>query len=110
MTQLSSFHITFKQPLSTTQILKINKQSSKSDHQIYLHQNHLIADASHLTKLLSFFLFVNTEEPILMIIDGKNVEEMLQSIQDDCGDCIVEVSERSSYNEGQISRNTSISV
>ncbi|WP_082234366.1 hypothetical protein [Halobacillus massiliensis] len=110
MQQLSSFHITFKKPLSANQILKINKQAVKSERHIYFHQNHLIADASHLTKLLSFFLFSSTNEPTLLIIDGVDTPGGLQDVRSACGDCIDEVSERSTYKEGQITPDTSISI
>lgn len=55
MSQLSSYHLHLNRPLSTDQIINIYKHSTENNRNIYLHQNHLIADAGHLTKLLSFF-------------------------------------------------------
>ncbi|MFG6149118.1 hypothetical protein [Halobacillus sp. B23F22_1] len=110
MGQLSSYHIYFNQPLSTNQLVNIYKYSTKNNRNIYLHQNHLIADAAHLTKLLSFFLFVDIDQPALMIIDGENIEEVYEMIQKECSGCIADINIRSQYNEADMNSETSISV
>ncbi|MCP3030610.1 hypothetical protein LF817_04585 [Halobacillus sp. A1] len=110
MSQLSSYQIRFNQPLSTTQIVNIYKYSSNNERNIYLHQDHLIADAGHLTKLLSFFLFVNTDQPAVMIIDGENIEEVYHTIHNELEGCIDDISIRSKYSEAQVNSQTSIFV
>ncbi|MFC7061403.1 hypothetical protein [Halobacillus seohaensis] len=110
MNQLSSYQVRFNQPLSTDQIVNIYKYSKKDDRHIYLHQDQLIADAGHFTKLLSFFLFVDTDQPTLMIIDGKDIEEVFETIHTEWKDCVSEISIRSKFSEAQINNQTSISV
>ncbi|MCP3026323.1 hypothetical protein [Halobacillus sp. A5] len=110
MSRLSSYHIKFNQPLSTNQIVNIYNQSTKTNRTIYLHQNHLIADAAHLSKLLSFFLFVDIDQPAIMIIDGENIDEVYETFQAECRGCISDISIRSQYNESMMNSETSISV
>ncbi|MFQ3546050.1 hypothetical protein Q7A53_18365 [Halobacillus rhizosphaerae] len=110
MKELSSYHVYFHQPLTTNQIVNIHKLSTKNKQSVYLHQNHLIADAGHLTKLLSFFLFVNVDEPVLLIIDGENVEDVYEELQSLCTDNISEVNRRTRYSEQIMNSRTSITV
>jgi hypothetical protein len=108
--ELNSYEIRLHQPLKTNQIMKMYKCISKHGCDIYLHQNHLIADGGHLPKLLSFFLFVNFNEPILMIIDGENVGAAYDEIQNCWKENLVSTNCRRKYTESMINSNTSIMV
>ncbi|UOQ43252.1 hypothetical protein MUN89_15110 [Halobacillus salinarum] len=110
MEELSSYHVTFHQPLTTQQIISLYKLSSKNNFNIYLHQDHLIADAGHLTKLLSFFLFVKIDQPVLLIIDGEDIESAYKQLQSQCGDCIDHITRRTKYTGQIMNTQTSITV
>ncbi|MBM7552998.1 hypothetical protein [Thalassobacillus pellis] len=81
MRELTSYHIQLNQSLTTSEIIAINKFVSKNDYEVYLNQDHLIADSSNLPKLLSFFLLADTTKPMKMIIDGENVEYAYQKLE-----------------------------
>lgn len=110
MTELNSYEIRLHRPLKTTQIMKFYKTISKSDCDVYLHQNSLIADGGHLSKLLSFFLFIDLDEPILLIIDGKSVECTYDDVQELWKDSIENTYCRKRYNETAINSSSSIIV
>lgn len=81
MKEISSYYIHLKeQPLSMKEIMNIYRFVEQSTYDVYLYQDDLIADTSILPKLLSFFLYYQRNEPILMIIDGENVEYAYQRI------------------------------
>ncbi|MCA0969492.1 hypothetical protein LCM20_02660 [Halobacillus litoralis] len=108
--ELYSYQIQFHQPLSTNQIMKLHKLISKNTHQLYLHQGHLIADAGHLPKLLSFFLFMNLDRPIILIIDGENVEAAFQELEQCWMNRVEKSICRKRYTESMMNDNTSIVV
>ncbi|GEN52496.1 hypothetical protein [Halobacillus faecis] len=110
MNQLSSYQITLNRPLKTNQIMKVYKTISKNGCDLYLHQNQLIADAGHLPKLLSFFLFMNKEESFVMIIDGECVDDVYDEIKGEWQDHIAESTCRRKYNEDMVENETSILV
>ena len=74
MNELTSYKIHLNQQLTTNEILNIHHYVANNECDVYLHQNHLIADAGNVTKLLSFFLLADTQSPIKMIIDGECVD------------------------------------
>ncbi|SFG28197.1 hypothetical protein SAMN05216353_1327 [Halobacillus alkaliphilus] len=110
MEELSSYQLHLHQPLQTNQVMKLYKLVSKSNQNIYLHQNHLIADGGHLPKLMSFFLLMDIEEPLVMIIDGEEVEETFQEIEDSWQENIAEANRRTKYPDSIINSNISIFV
>ncbi|CDQ19972.1 hypothetical protein [Halobacillus karajensis] len=110
MNELSSYQITLKRPLKTIQIMKMYKIITKNGCDLYLLQNQLIADAGHLPKLLSFFLFMDVDDPFLMIIDGKCVDKVYQKIEAEWKEHIVESSCRRKYSKSVVESEISISV
>ncbi|KGP72208.1 hypothetical protein [Pontibacillus yanchengensis] len=80
MTQISSYQVHFNQRISMEEIMNIYRFVSKGTYDVYLYQDDLIADVSNLPKLLSFFLYYQKKSPILMIIDGENVEYAYEKI------------------------------
>lgn len=110
MNELSSYQITLKSPLKTNQVMKLYKTISKNGCDLYLHQNHLIADAGHLPKLLSFFLFMDLDYSFVMIIDGKYVDHVYDEIEAIAQENIAESACRRRYSENVIENDISISV
>ncbi|WP_404813402.1 hypothetical protein [Halobacillus yeomjeoni] len=110
VTELNSYEIHLHQPLKTNQIMKMYKMMAQNNCDVYLYQNSLIADGGHLTKLLSFFLFVDLDEPILMIIDGENVDCTYNDVQKLCKDNIHTITCRRKYDESMIQESSSIIV
>lgn len=98
MKQLSSYKLQLGQEhLSMEEVMNIYRFVSQSTYDVYLYQDDLIADASNLPKLLSFFLYFRKEESILMIIDGENVEYAYQKIMKICEEPIEECLIRNSH-------------
>ncbi|WP_226578129.1 hypothetical protein [Halobacillus litoralis] len=110
MNELSSYQIHLNRPLKTNQIMKLHKLIKKNGCDLYLHQDHLIADAGHLPKLLSFFLFLNMDHPFTLIIDGKCVEDVYEEIEDMLTEHIQKSSCRRKYSPSMVENETSISV
>ncbi|MGP4075006.1 hypothetical protein [Halobacillus sp. K22] len=110
MEELSSYQLHLHQPLQTNQVMKLYKLVSRSNQNVYLHQNHLIADGGHLPKLMSFFLLMDIKEPLVMIIDGEEVEKTFQEIENSWQENISEASCRRKYTDSIINSNTSIFV
>ncbi|MGV2619821.1 UNVERIFIED_CONTAM: hypothetical protein N8J90_01485 [Halobacillus marinus] len=81
MSELSSYQVQLRQPLETNQIVKLYKLISRGGCDLYLHQNQLITDAKHLPKLLSFFLCMKMEEPLVLIIGGERCAEIYTDIE-----------------------------
>lgn len=108
--ELYSYQIQFHQPLKTNQIMKLHKLISSNNHQMYLHQGQSIADAGHLPKLLSFFLFMNLDQPIILIIDGENAEEAFNEIEESWKEQVEQTRCRKRYTESMIDGQTSILV
>ncbi|ARI77691.1 hypothetical protein [Halobacillus mangrovi] len=108
--ELNSYEILLHQPLKTNQIMKMYKCISKHGCDIYLHQDHLIADGGHLPKLLSFFLFVDLREPILMIVDGDNVGAAFEEIHNCWEENIISTTCRRKYSGSMVNSSTSILV
>ncbi|MGP4068323.1 MULTISPECIES: hypothetical protein [Halobacillus] len=110
MEELSSYQLHLHQPLQTNQVMKLYKLVSKSNQNVYVHQNHLIADSGHLPKLMSFFLLMDINEPLVMIIDGEEVEQTFQEIESSWKDNIAEANCRRRYTDSIINSNSSIFV
>ncbi|MYL70725.1 hypothetical protein GLW00_07680 [Halobacillus litoralis] len=110
MSELSSYQITLNRPLKTNQIMKVYKTISKTGCDLYLHQNQLIADAGHLPKLLSFFLFMDKDESFVMIIDGECVDDVYDQIEGEWQDHIAESTCRRKYDDAMVENETSILV
>ncbi|WP_246363640.1 hypothetical protein [Halobacillus locisalis] len=108
--ELYSYQIQFHQPLTTKQVMKMHKLISANNHQMYLHQGQLIADAGHLPKLMSFFLFMDMDQPIILIIDGENVEVSYNELEKCWEEHIANTSCRKKYTESMMNANTSIIV
>ncbi|WP_163530196.1 hypothetical protein [Halobacillus ihumii] len=110
MSHLSSYHVHLKNPIKTNQIMNIYKHSTKDKTNIYFHQHNLIADAGHLPKLLSFFLLMDVDEPVLMIIDGENAAGTYEVILNEFNEAIDNISCRTQYDPAQIYQCASITV
>lgn len=111
MSELSSYQIELNRPLKTNQIMELYKMmSNKEESDLYLHQDHLIADAGHLPKLLSFFLFMDMDQSFVMIIDGVCVDDVYEEIK---GDWVGHISEsicRRRYSDAMTKNETSIVI
>ncbi|QAS51237.1 hypothetical protein [Halobacillus litoralis] len=110
MKELSSYQVQLQKPLKTNQIMKLYKSVTKNNCDLYLNQKHLIADAGHLPKLLSFFLFMDIDTPFVIIIDGEHVDDVYDEIEAEWMDSIVESSCRRKYCDSLVNSDTSISV
>lgn len=110
MNELSSYQITLKRPLKTNQIMKLYKTIAKNRCDLYLHQSHLIADAGHLPKLLSFFLFMDLDNSFVMIIDGECVDQAYDEVDAIWQENIAESNCRRRFSENMMKNETSISV
>ncbi|MFG6119208.1 hypothetical protein [Thalassobacillus sp. B23F22_16] len=110
MKELTSYQIHLNQSVTTTEIIDIHKYVAKSDCEIYLHQGQLIADASIMPKLMSFFLLANTKKPIKMIIDGNNAEKAHEKIEQILSKQIKQSDQRVKYSGSMAEQNISIVV
>ncbi|UOQ92985.1 hypothetical protein MUO14_21710 [Halobacillus shinanisalinarum] len=110
MSRLSSYDIYFNRTLNTSQIMNLYKQATKHDYTIYLRQNSYIADGGHLPKLLSFFLLVDIDNPVLLIIDGEDVNKAIETVQEECQESVDKISCRTNYTFSQINHCASITV
>lgn len=110
MQELYSYQIEFNKPLKTNQIMKLYKLLNKDDTDMYLHQNHLIADARHLPKLLSFFLLMEINQPLILIIDGQNAGKTYEEVTSYWEGHIESTACRKKYTGAVIKNNPSISV
>ncbi|WP_254854065.1 hypothetical protein [Halobacillus salinus] len=108
--ELYSYQIEFHQPLTTNQILKLHKLIGSNNLQMYLHQRQSIADAGHLPKLLSFFLLMDLDQPVILIIDGENVETVFAEVEESWKDRVEQTRCRKRYTESMMSDQTSIVV
>lgn len=98
MKQIASYQIQLgKQHITMEEMMNIYRFVSQSSYDVYLYQNDLIADASNLPKLLSFFMYSDKESSILMIIDGENVEYAYQKILKICEEPIEECLMRNTH-------------
>ncbi|MFD2925303.1 hypothetical protein [Halobacillus naozhouensis] len=110
MVHLSSYQVHLKNPIKTNQIMNIYKHSTKDNTNIYFHQHNLIADAGHLPKLLSFFLLMDIDEPLLLIIDGDNATGTYEVILNEFQGAIEDISCRAQYIPAQMYQCASITV
>lgn len=82
--QLTSYQVQFKKQIDMEEVMNIHHFIVDSSYDLYLYQDHLIADVRNLPKLLSFFFYYNTDRPLVMIIDGKDVQYAYQEIMNIC--------------------------
>lgn len=82
--QLTSYQVQFKQRIDMEEVMNIYHFIVDSSYDLYLYQDHLIADASNLPKLLSFFFYYDTDRPFVMILDGKDVTYAYNKIMSIC--------------------------
>ncbi|MFC2950283.1 hypothetical protein [Virgibacillus sediminis] len=81
MPEISSYEIELDRNIGTQDIIALHQYSSKSNLNIYLYRDNMIADAKNLPNLLSFFYVNLKNQPFVMILDGENVEEGYRRIQ-----------------------------
>lgn len=108
--ELSSYQIQLNRPLKTNEIMKVHHTVNQHGCDLYFHQNQLIADAGHLPKMLSFFLFMNIDDPFVLIIDGRCVEDVYEEITAFLDDTIVNSVCRRKYSSSMVMDETSIPV
>ena len=81
MREIHSYQVHLSDQLTTKKILDLNQFVKKSNHDIYLYQDAHIADAGNCPKLLSFFLVADIRQPIVIVIDGDNPENIYEQIR-----------------------------
>ncbi|MEC5425132.1 hypothetical protein QGM71_16725 [Virgibacillus sp. C22-A2] len=81
MEEISSYKIQLNEKLQTKDVIKIYNYASKSDYNIYLYRENVIADAENLPKLLSFFFVTPLNNSLVMIVDGKNTHDGYEEVK-----------------------------
>ncbi|WP_077622201.1 hypothetical protein [Sediminibacillus massiliensis] len=82
MKEITSYQINLKHKMTTQEIVALYRYASKSSHDIYLYQQDQIADTANFPKLMSFFLVASDKQPIVVIIDGENPNEVYKDFSE----------------------------
>ncbi|GAB3068438.1 hypothetical protein [Virgibacillus ainsalahensis] len=77
--EISSYKIDLND-ITIEEIIALYQYTFKSNLNVYFYCENVIADAGNLPKLLSFFFITAKRNPIVMIIDGENVQEGYNNI------------------------------
>ncbi|MFC0522185.1 hypothetical protein ACFFGV_01095 [Pontibacillus salicampi] len=84
MKHIMSYDLQLHQRISIKEVMNIYRFIIHSSYEVYFYQNQRMVEGHQLPHLISFFFHYKQDLPILMIINGENVEYAYQKIQSFC--------------------------
>ncbi|CAH0344314.1 HPr family phosphocarrier protein [Bacillus sp. CECT 9360] len=84
MYEIISSDLKIKNKLTMRQIMDLHQEMKNYEGNIYLLCKHKVVDAISLSKLVSFMLTVDEDSKIKVVVEGQNVQDILDKVSKCC--------------------------
>lgn len=84
MYEIISSDLIIKNKLTMRQIMDFHQEMINYEGNIYLLCKHKVVDATKLSKLVSFMLTVEEDSKLKVVIEGQNVQSILDKVTRCC--------------------------